>query len=77
MLPDVFIKINATMLEFETMDPNTVRFDKVEHVMSELLKCCREIYKVKRLQSKLHVRVSFRPLHPCSSPLTIQVTLHR
>lgn len=44
-LASVFSKINAAMLELEAMDPNIERFNDVEHGMSELLKCYREIYE--------------------------------
>lgn len=37
-LVGVFSKINAAILEFEVMEPNTARFNTVDHGMRELIK---------------------------------------
>lgn len=40
-----FSKISAAILEFEDMNQNTERFNKVEGGMSEILKCSKEIHQ--------------------------------
>lgn len=51
-LAGVFSKVNAAMLQLESMDPNVERFTKVERQISQVLQCYREIYEEKKKMTK-------------------------